>query len=261
MAETLTYDPTPADPEILTGDEQDSLKIGEALLEEQDSLLAGKYKDAQDLEKAYIELEKKLGTQDESEQTPESDSEPETKAEEEKTEDKNEDKPDASTLLDELWDQAQENFNDDTLKQIETMDPRELANLHLQYRSKQAANQVTQEDVTELQNMVGGKDEYQSMLRWAQDNLKSGEIDMFDQVMERGDALGAFFAVRALSDRYLDATGRDGKMITGTSPKTNSDVFRSQQEVVTAMSDSRYERDPAYRRDIMKKLERSDIQF
>ena len=84
---------------------------------------------------------------------------------------------------------------------------------------------------------------------------------MFEQVMERGDALGAFFAVRALSDRYLDATGRDGKMITGTSPKTNSDVFRSQQEVVTAMSDSRYERDPAYRRDIMKKLERSDIQF
>ena len=59
MAETLTYDPTPADPEVLTGDEQESLKIGEELLAQQDQLLAGKYKDAQELEKAYVELEKK----------------------------------------------------------------------------------------------------------------------------------------------------------------------------------------------------------
>ena len=33
MAETLTYDPTPAEPEILNADEQDSLKVGEAMQE------------------------------------------------------------------------------------------------------------------------------------------------------------------------------------------------------------------------------------
>ena len=66
MAETLTYDPatdtvTDGSGENLTPAEQESLEVGEALVEGQDKLLAGKYEDAQALEKAYIELQKKLG--------------------------------------------------------------------------------------------------------------------------------------------------------------------------------------------------------
>ena len=64
MAETLTYDNTP-DAEVLTPDEQDSLQIGEQLQEEQEQLLAGKYTNAEELEKAYIELQRKLGDSDE----------------------------------------------------------------------------------------------------------------------------------------------------------------------------------------------------
>ena len=68
MAETLTIDPTP-DAEVagesagveLTAEEQDSLQVGESITEAQDQLLAGKYKDAQELEKAYVELQKKIG--------------------------------------------------------------------------------------------------------------------------------------------------------------------------------------------------------
>ena len=64
MAETLTYDPgtdTVSTEDNLTPDEQDSLQVGEKMAEEQASLLAGKYKNAEDLEKAYVELQKKLG--------------------------------------------------------------------------------------------------------------------------------------------------------------------------------------------------------
>ena len=85
---------------------------------------------------------------------------------------------------------------------------------------------------------------------------------MFDEAMDRGDPLLAFFAVRSLAYRYNDSIGYEGKMVTGTAPKQSTDVFRSQAEVVRAMSDSRYENDPAYRQDIMKKLERSpDVNF
>ena len=55
MAETLTYDPgtdTVTTEDNLTPDEQDSLQVGEKLIEEQTQLLAGKYKNAEDLEKA-----------------------------------------------------------------------------------------------------------------------------------------------------------------------------------------------------------------
>ena len=60
MAETFTYDNSP-DTEVLTEEEQDSLAKGEELMAEQENLLAGKYKNAQDLESAYLELQKKLG--------------------------------------------------------------------------------------------------------------------------------------------------------------------------------------------------------
>ena len=63
MAETLTYENTQEATTIdnLNAEEQESLKVGEAMEEAQESLLAGKYKDAQELEKAYVELQKKLG--------------------------------------------------------------------------------------------------------------------------------------------------------------------------------------------------------
>ena len=64
MAETLSYQPETTTETIettLTPEEQDSLAVGEKLQGDQEALLAGKYKDAAELEKAYIELQKKLG--------------------------------------------------------------------------------------------------------------------------------------------------------------------------------------------------------
>ena len=50
-------------------------------------------------------------------------------------------------------------------------------------------------------------------------------------------------------------------MVTGKAPAQKSDAFRSQAEVVEAMSDPRYDKDSAYRRDVMEKLERSNVNF
>ena len=64
MSETLSYQPevqTETAPDNLTPEEQDSLAVGEKLQAEQEGLLAGKYKSAEELEKAYVELQKKLG--------------------------------------------------------------------------------------------------------------------------------------------------------------------------------------------------------
>ena len=66
MAETLTVDTTPQTetvPDNLTPEEQDSLALGEKMAQDQEQLLAGKYKNAEELEKAYMELQTKLGEQ------------------------------------------------------------------------------------------------------------------------------------------------------------------------------------------------------
>ena len=99
------------------------------------------------------------------------------------------------------------------------------------------------------------------MMSWANDNIAKEEIKMYDAVMEKGDPLAAFFAVKALHYRFTDSQGVDGRMLTGTAPKSDGSQFRSQAEVVQAMSDPRYDRDPAYRQDIMQKLERSNVNF
>ena len=63
MSETLTYDSateTVTTESNLTAEEQDSLKVGEEMEAQEEQLLAGKYKNAEELEKAHVELQKKL---------------------------------------------------------------------------------------------------------------------------------------------------------------------------------------------------------
>ena len=269
MAETLTFENTTETTSIdnLNSDEQDSLKVGEAMVEAQDELLAGKYKDAQELEKAYVELQKKLGDKGTKDSSEAGDSEDSEEVEsEEGYEDEDEADVDTSKdgFLDTLWNEATgEKYTDETLEELSKMDAADVADMHLRYRQQveDSRPEITEQQVTELKGVAGGEQQYGEMLQWAKDTLNPQEVQMFDTVMERGDPLAAFFAIRSLSYRYQDAQGRDGQMITGTAPKGDGSQFTSQAEVVEAMSDPRYDRAPAFRQKIMKKLERSDINF
>jgi len=109
--------------------------------------------------------------------------------------------------------------------------------------------------------MVGGDKAYKSMLEWAGDNFSKEEVGMYDGVMESGNPNAIFFAVQALQARYNDAVGSDGQLLTGRGTQDTDDSFKSQAELVAAMSDSRYDRDPAYRAELMRRLENSDVQF
>ena len=256
MAETLTYDTTP-DTEVLTPDEQDSLEIGEKMVAEQEGLLAGKYKDPQELEKAYLELQTKLGS-NEQETSEELEIIPEGKKEEKEDEV-------TSDLLDRLWDEAQgKNYKDETLKELSEMSSRDLAQMHLKYRANNQQTQpevINEQQVTQLKDIAGGDKGYTNMMGWAKDSLGKQEIDMYDAVMERGEPLACYFAVQALKYRFDDASGVDGEMLTGKASSSQGSSYQSQAQLVEAMEDPRYENDTAYRQDVMKKLERSNIQF
>ena len=258
MSETLTFENNTEVTSVdnLNADEQESLEVGEQMQAAEDNRLAGKYENAEQLEKAYIELEKKLGEKSEPEEK--SKESPEAK-EEEKSEDV------SPTILDELWNQATSEkgeYSQETINQLTKMTPTDLAKMHLEYRAANSPKDLSDADITELKGIVGGDENYTNMLSWAQQNLQEQEISMYDQVMERGDPLAAFFAVRSLAYRYNDAIGYDGQMVTGKPPSQSGDIFKSQAEVVAAMGDSKYDSDPGYRRQIMEKLQRSpDVNF
>ena len=204
-AQTLTYDSNEQAEGELTEEEKSALEVGEKLAEQQNELLAGKFKDAEELEKGYIELQKKLGS-------------PEEKTEEKAPEQKEEEKPNEidTSFLNTLWDEANKGeYQEETLKQLANMDSREIAQMYLKDRSEApepTQTALSQENVTQLKGVVGGEGEYTNMMQWAGTNLTDKEQKMYDAVMDKGDPMGAYFAVQALAYRYNDAKGVDGEM-------------------------------------------------
>ena len=241
----------------LSTEEKDSLLIGEDMERQQNTLLAGKYQNAQELEKAYNELERKLGEK----------SEPVSEEKESEIETKEEPSNDYEpNILDALWEEGtNDSLSEETFEELKNMDPVDVAKMAMEQRNRmQGAPQsrdFTDQDVDQIQGLVGGEENYNQMLGWAQGNLPSQEIELFDAVMDQGNTLAAYFAVKAMALSYQDSVGKDGQMVTGKAPRSDGDVFRSQQEMVDAMSDQRYNDDPAYREAIMEKLQRSDINF
>ena len=256
--QTLSYE-EPQNNEVLNEEEQDSLQVGEQLEADQEQLLAGKYKDPKDLETAYKELEKKLGEKSE----PASD---ETKSETEPEPEEEAPKDTEPNFLDQLWEEGTTSkITKETFDKLSKMDPVEVAKMAMQQRSQaqQApqAREFTDKDVQQIHGLVGGEENYNNMMGWANQNVPEQEVKMYDAVMDKGDPLAAYFAVQAMALRYQDKVGKDGQLVTGKAPKQTSDVFQSQQEMVKAMEDSRYSDDPAYREAILQKLERSNINF
>ena len=250
---TLTYDPTEQAEGDLSTEEQESLEVGEKLAEQQSEMLAGKFKNAEDLEQGYIELQKKLGEPKEEKAEPEKPEAKEEKSEEIDT-----------SFLNTLWEEASAGeYKQETLKQLANMDSREIAQMYLKDRSEapEQSTGLSEGHVTQLKGVVGGEGEYTNMMQWAGTNLTENEQKMYDSVMDKGDPMGAYFAVQALAYRYNDAKGVDCQMLTGKASKSTGDTFKSQAQVVKAMSDPQYDKDPAYRQAIYDKLERSNLEF
>jgi hypothetical protein len=243
MAEIFTNDqsvPTEV-MEAQQADIADSLRVGEELEAAHEQRLAGKYRNTEELEAAYLELQKKLGSQDNDVQT-----EPE-------------ETPEVDWLA-----EATRAFNEsgqlseELTQQISGMDPLEV--FEAMQNGFAPAPDLSQDQVNAVTNSVGGVEAYQSLVQWAQDNWEPAQVESFDRVMDSGDINNIMFAVQALYYNYTDSMGSEGDTLQGKPAQAQSG-FRSQAELVEAMNDPRYDNDPAYRQDVLDKLDRSDLSF
>jgi len=303
MSETLTVDPTP-EAEVaaevegvsLTAEEQDSLQVGEQIQEQQEQLFAGKYKSAEELEKAYGELQKKLGEKGDEDSEEAGDSEP---TESEESSEETEEAIDYSKgYLEDgkvNYEQVNESYGEqlgNVLKNA-NLDPWAISkhfhenkgtitdemqsSLESAGFSKQAISaylagravesgyiesaetaDISTAVVNEVKETAGGETAYNNMVQWAGENLSQSSIDAFDNIINSGSVDAIKLAVSGLKAQYENSNGYEGKMLTGKAPTNTKDVYRSQAELVAAMSDSRYDNDPAYRQDVIAKLDRSD---
>ena len=267
MSETLSYQPettTETVPDNLTPEEQDSLAVGEKLQADQEQLLAGKYKDAQELEKAYVELQKKLGEKEQATET------------EQATEEQPEDKPQLSegaSLITSASDEYYANGNklsDETMAKFSSMSSQDLIKAYMevqktpefqQQQQAAPAADITPAQVNEIKNAAGGEQAYANIINWAKSSLPQNQLSAFNEVVNTGSVQAIQLAVAGLKSQYDNANGVEGRLVTGKAAPNNGDVFRSQAELVRAMNDPRYDNDPAYRQDVIEKLDRSDLEF
>ena len=264
MAETLSYQEPQNVTTVdnLTPEEQDSLQVGEQLSQQEEQIYAGKYKSAQELEKAYIELQAKLGEKKEETETASAEEQPE-------------DTPkmsEGATLITDASKEYYDNGNKlspETMAKFSSMSSQDLLKAYMEVQSSpefqaqqvEPPAEITTSQINEIKNSAGGEQKYAQIINWAKSNLSEQKITAFDEVVNTGSVQAIQLAVSGLKAEYDNANGVEGRMVTGKAPQNSGDVFRSQQELVAAMNDPRYDRDPAYRQDIIEKLDRSDLEF
>ena len=243
----------------LTPEEQESLAIGEQMAQNEAAMLAGKFENAEQLEKAYLELQSKLGQR----QAPDEGQEAEPEAASDAAQE-TEDEVGFQSMMQE----AAQAFLDkgeipeDMLSKFDAMSSRDIINeLMKMPQGQPEVADLSDADVNTIQNTVGGKEAYDNIMQWASESMPQEATTAFDNLVNTGDGAMIQLAVLGLQQAYQQANGFEGNMYTGRSAREMADVFRSQAEVVQAMNDPRYDNDPAYRDDVFAKLGRSDIQM
>ena len=257
---TTAVDPNAAQEQQIT--EEDNVEI-----QGEEKLLAGKYRSQDELEKAYLELQRKQGQQpqDQKQDTTKADSgEPQTAKEiyGDFVGGKLEEAGVDYTNMNERW-QKNGKLEDSDYESLEKAGfNREMVEQYLdgvQYRATKD-NQLNAQQVVDLQNEYGGEQRYVEMVQWAADNFTPEEAAAYDNALQSPDINFVRLAVDGLQARYIAATDQEPKLIGGRSTRgATNDKFESNAQLVEAMNDPRYSKDPAYRKKVSDKLSRSNI--
>lgn len=234
-------------------------------------LLAGKYKseeelskgilellkarnEGKDLEAIYKELESGLGKQ------PSPDEEPQDAPKESSDQEQVEAALEKAGLnFEEFSQEFQENgeLSEESYEKLQKAGlPKEIVDTYIE-----GMKALAQQQFQEIYSITGGEEGYKAMIEWAASNLSENEKEAFNRAV-MGDLTQAKFAVEALHVRYTKSNGEPPKgLVQGQPPSTRDSVgvYRSLEEMKRDMADPRYHSDPAFRADVHKKLERSNI--
>tara|TARA_R110001592_G_scaffold248210_1_gene510409 strand:- start:841 stop:1572 length:732 start_codon:yes stop_codon:yes gene_type:complete len=118
---------------------------------------------------------------------------------------------------------------------------------------------VAEQQATSIKDIVGGAESYAEMSNWAADNMTDAEKSAYNTAVNSKNLETAKLAVIGLKAKYEAVNGSDPKLVEGKASATGVDGYKSWAEVTTAMSDDRYQKDPAYQNMVKDKLSKSEI--
>ena len=116
-----------------------------------------------------------------------------------------------------------------------------------------------QKMISDMYAIAGGEDQYRQMSEWAMNNVPAEDLKAYNSVMASGKKELITLAVAGMTHRFKQAVGNEPKLTQGrvSSPTRKAQGFASSAEMVKAMQDKRYGRDPAYTRSVEQKVAQS----
>ena len=243
--------------------------------QDQETLLAGKYKNQEDLEAAYLNAQKKIQELSEGKQqeeplryTPEEAAETYGKEMVDKFAEMEVDLPaimmkaDKGEDVTEHYSKLAEGFGvpEKTVEMFILKNGGRLAE-----GQKQAPAQLSATEEAEVINSVGGQEGFNQLSEWMSTNLSESDLAGYNAAVNTGNKDIANFAVSQMKSRYDAANNSEPSLISGGTNKS-ADVFTSDAQATAAMSAidkatgrRRYDVDPSYREWVNKAMARSSV--
>jgi len=217
--------------------------------------LPEKFANAEDMAKAYGELEKK---QSQSEQPK---AEEETKKAEENSLEIDKAAEDAVESAGLSMDTLQAEYDSTGELKEESYEALAKAGVNKEYvdafieGQKAIADQIS----NEVKSTVGGNERYNEIVNWAKGGLNPEEVTAYNNAVNSNDLNAVRLAVAGLQSRYEAANGRDPELVAGKAGSDAGGGYQSWAQVTEAMNDPRYAKDSAYRAQIQKKIGSSNL--
>ncbi len=258
MAETETLnthqEPAPESQEYV----DNMVAKGEAALnagqdeqqEQRPDWLPEKFKDPEQLAQAYAELEKQFSSR---EQEPQQEEEQEFENVEAADEYLKENGLDFEDLSNSFWENN--GLSEEQYDLLEAAGiPSDIVDQFID--GQMAVKNQTQAAVFDA---AGGEEGYAQMMNWATNTLSEREQDAYNAAVNSGDMESVMLAVQGLNARFRSEYGDNPTLVQGQAADVTAGAFQSVAEITAAMSDPRYEKDPAYRSSVEAKLQRSSV--
>ena len=258
-----THEDAPPPPEGTKEHEQAMVQLAEEAgaverEDEQPAWLPEKFESPEDMAKAYRELEQKLSSNSESvTDNDEVTQPPQTPYPQENVEE-------AAKILKEQgldYNKYAKEYSENG-----SISPESYGELNGKGMSTEMVNswiegqEAISDKLTEnAYDSVGGKDSYQEIIKWAGTTLPQEEIDVFNKALESSNVQDSMFAIKSLNAQYQMANGSSPQLMQGSTGGSGGEAFSSLSQMSEAMRDPKYHNDPAFREEVTRKLESSNL--
>jgi len=253
MAETHIINDQTDSENITLEQEASAIQENETYSEERPEWLPEKFKSPEDLAAAYNSLESKLGSntgQQQQEDLPPTGLEGDGGDEQ------------TSAIM-----SASEEFSEKGQLSEETYETLAQSGLSRQLVDSYIAGQeaLLSAGETELLSQVGGREAYNEMAEWAAENLSENQLNAYNNALETGTDEQASLTIDWLATKYKEANGTSASLLQGNTSGSGESAFESRAQVLSAMAErdtlgrKRYAVDPAYRREIERRLAISTV--